>query len=105
MKMQADAQENDKQRQFDQMIKQMDIEMEKLNLSADEKQAFDNHKIKMAELSLKLKTQMQLSREALMHDRDSKVADHMMLAHTSKQAMAPPTEPVGTAPDGMAFIR
>lgn len=103
MKMQADAQENDKQRQFDQMIKQMDIEMEKLNLSIDERQAFDDHKIKMAELSLKIKTQVALAREAMGHDRDTKVADHIMAHNANKQVMAAPSEPHGKAPTGQSY--
>ena len=103
MKMQADAQENDKQRQFDQMIKQMDIEMEKANLTAEERQAFDAHKVKMAELSLKIKTQVALAREAMGHDRDAKVADHIMAHNANKQVMSAPSEPHGKAPTGQSF--
>lgn len=63
----------------------------------------DELKAKIFEVTRKLTTQIQLSRESMRQANDHKVADHMVAIN--RQAMQPPTEPTGRAAPGNAFIQ
>lgn len=80
-----EAQQADLQREADAMARDVDAQLQSQQLSTDERLALDDIKATLAGITLKLRTQKELS------------------AAKGGQAMTPPTEPAGTAPAGMAF--
>lgn len=103
-KLAAQAQEADKDRQMEQAFKTIDSRLAAANLSLDEKKAFDQAKLTMAGLAMKLNVQQKLSQESLEHDRDVTKAGHMVDMHKYKtDALAAPVEPSGKAPNGQGF--
>lgn len=102
-KLKADADHAAADYAFQKWAKEQDINLEYDQLSAQQKADFDNHKVDMAQTSIKLNTQIALSEAALAHQRDTTIGNHMVNLHKSKQALTPPTEPAGKAPQGQAF--
>lgn len=102
-KIKADTDKMMGEMEFQKWAKEQDIQFDYANLSAEQKQAFDNHKVDLAKLSMELRTQTALSEQSMAHNRDTVVGQHMMNLHKSKQALAPPTEPAGRADPGMAY--
>ena len=101
--LQAEAERVQKEIEFKQWAKTQDIQVSENMLNAQQKADFDKHKVEMAQTSIKLNTQIALSQQDMKHDRDSKVGQHTMDYHLSKQAMTPPTEPAGRAQNGSSF--
>jgi hypothetical protein len=87
---------------FKKWAKEQDILIDQANLSAEQKQAFDDHKVDLATLSMKLKTQTALSEKNIAHSRDTSTAQHMMDFHKN-QVTQPAVEPVGRADNGNSF--
>jgi hypothetical protein len=89
---------------MEQAFKTIDSRLAAANLSLDEKKAFDQAKLTMAGLAMKLNVQQKLSQESLEHDRDVTKAGHMVDMHKYKtDALAAPVEPSGKAPNGQGF--
>lgn len=104
-KIKADADHAAADYAFQKWAKEQDIQLGQANLTAEQQQAFDKHKVDLATLSMKLRTQTALSEQSIAHGRDTTVGQHMMDLHKSKQALAPPTEPAGRAESGKAFTQ
>ncbi len=90
MRIEAQAAENDKDRQLAQWTKTIDAQLESANLTAEERLNLENAKVTLSGLVMKLNVQKELSARSESHD-------------LKKQAMTPPTEPAGRAPAGEAF--
>ena len=102
-KLKADADHAQADFVFKKWAKEQDIQVDYASLNAEQKQAFDDHKVDLAKLSMELRTQTALSQQSIAHGRDTTIGQHMMDLHNSKQVMTPPTEPVGKARPGESF--
>jgi len=80
------AQESDKDRAMEQWLAQIDAKLKVAGLTAEERQNLNDAKTVLSTTVMKLNTQKALS-----------------LGGGGRQVVTPPTEPVGRAPDGMAF--
>lgn len=72
----------------------LDRQLASAELSSEERRDLQKQKVLLASLALKLRTQQDLS-----------LAGHVVSIHKDRQVVAPPTEPVGRAPAGQAFVR
>lgn len=82
-------------------MKQMELNLEMMKLSQEQNISLDTIKSQLAQTTMKLKTQKELS----MQD-DLTAASHQGREHAhelNKQIMTPPTEPIGRAETGHAF--
>lgn len=73
--------------------------------AADRKDVADGLKVKLADTSMKLNTQVKLTREAQAQADDHVVAQHRMDIFKGKQVATPAVEPIGKAPAGQAYIK
>lgn len=89
-KLQAQAAENEKQRQHDIAMKRMDYEMKLMEYSQQSGLNLEDAKVRLAETSMKLATQKELSDK----DRQSR---------SVTEVSAPPTEPAGRADVGQSY--
>ena len=83
--LQHDAQQSDLDRQLEQMAIQVDAQLKSAELSTDERLALDDIKATLAGITLKVRTQKELS------------------ALSGRQFLKPPSEPAGRAAPGRAF--
>jgi len=102
-KLKADADKAMGEMEFKKWAKEQDIQVDYASLNAEQKQAFDDHKVDLAKLSMQLRTQTALSEQSIAHGRDTTIGQHIMDLHNSKQVMTPPTEPAGRATAGNAY--
>ena len=82
---QHESQENEADRAIEKMVASIEAELGAAALSAEERTALNDAKVTLAGITMKLRTQRELS------------------VNKGGQAMTPPTEPAGRAPDGQAF--
>ena len=101
-KIKADADHASADYAYQQWEKNMEIQMEQEKLEADKAQAFDDHKLEMAALAMKLRTQAALSDKSIAHDRDKTIGQHAMDMHNN-QVIQPAVEPAGRATNGNSF--
>jgi hypothetical protein len=101
-KIKADADHAAADYAYQKWEKDMEIQMEQEKLAADKAQAFDDHKVDMASLSMKLRTQAALSERSIAHQKDTTVGQHAMDMHNN-QVMQPVVEPAGQAAPGEAY--
>ena len=85
IEIQAEAQENERDRQIDLILAGLDQDIESAMMNTDRDIALSNVKAKLADTVMKLRTQIKLS--------------------PGKQVANPPNEPAGRAPAGQAFAR
>lgn len=106
MELGATAQENNLDRQLEKMKIEVDAQLGAANLSAEERSALNDAKVTLAGLSMKLNVQKILSDQNVHHQKDIAVGAHAadLYKHNS-QAITPPTEPVGRADNGQAFVQ
>jgi len=86
MEQKFEAQENDKDRQLELFLAQMEQKIEEMKLSGERVTNFDDIKAEMAKVAMQLRTQR-------------------ALGAIRPQVARPPTEPPGRAPKGMAYQR
>lgn len=91
-RMKFEAQQADLERQNKLAIAVIDERLKTTELTSGERNTLAKIKSELAQTSAKLRVQQDLS-----------VAGHKVDLHKSRQALTPPTEPVGRAPNGMAF--
>jgi hypothetical protein len=89
-----EASENEKDRALEQMRIDIDAQLAGKELLSDERRDLEKQKVLLASLTLKLQTQ-----------RDLSLAGHTVSLAQGRQAMAPPTEPIGRAQPGQAFVQ
>lgn len=89
-----EAAEADKDRALEQMALEIDQQLQTARLTSDERRDLERQKVLLAGITLKLQTQ-----------RDLSLAGHTVTLHQGRQALAPPTEPVGRAEPGKAFVQ
>jgi len=90
-----EASEADKDRQLELIVQQVNERIEAMKLGSAKEITLDELKAMLASTTMKLKVQQDLS-------RDSHAVD---LHKHANQALTPPTEPAGRAPDGKAFTQ
>jgi hypothetical protein len=88
LQQQHEAQQNDLDRQIEQMALTIEAQLGSAALGTQERLALDDIKATLAGITLKLRTQKELSALA-----------------KGTQALHPPTEPAGRAADGKAFVQ
>lgn len=86
--------EADKDRALQQMSMEIDERLATEKMTSGERIALEREKVLLASVTLKLRTQ-----------RDLSLAGHTVSLHQGNQALAPPTEPAGQAAPGKAFIQ
>lgn len=89
-RQQFEAQQAEQERAHEAMMKSIDERLAMAEIGSEERQHLEKMKVALADTTLKLNTQ-----------RDLSLAGHKMALHTS--AMKPPTEPAGRAEAGKAF--
>jgi hypothetical protein len=87
-----EASESEKDRALEQMSLEIEQQLQTARLTSEERRDLEKQKVLLASVTLKLKTQ-----------RDLSLAGHRVALHQGQQALAAPTEPVGRAPNGTAF--
>lgn len=97
------AAEAEKDRQLQFALKEIDVTLAGEELNAMERKVLNDAKVLLANNSMKLKVQRELSEKSMAHAKDSQVANHMVNLHQARQVTTPPTEPAGRAPNGEAF--
>ena len=90
------AQEADRQRQHELQMLQYQYQMKLMEFSQMRQQTLDETKKELADTSMRLQTQKELSQQSI-------AADLHKHTHPAPQVATPPTEPVGTAAPGRAF--
>ena len=103
LRMQFDQQENEKDRQSKAFIAMIDERIASAELGSLERQVLEKLKVDLAQTTIKVQVQRQLSAADIAHDRDVELAGHVAEIHKSRQVMKPPTEPSGQAKPGRAF--
>lgn len=93
-RQQFEAAEADKDRALEQMSMEIDERLATEKMTSGERIALEREKVLLASVTLKLRTQ-----------RDLSLAGHTVSLHQGNQALAPPTEPAGQAAPGKAFIQ
>ncbi len=104
-RVQSDETMQAQQIEFDKWAKQIDVRLAMDGTTSQEKQELDKLKTDVATLAMKLKVQQELSRESADLQKRMKLADHTVNLHNNRQAVTPPTEPSGRAPNGQGFTR
>ncbi len=93
MRLQFEGQEGDKERNARIAIAMIQEKLQTLELSSVERQALERLKVELAQTTMKLNVQKDLS-----------LADHLHTEHRERrQALTPPTEPKGRAKPGRSF--
>lgn len=88
-------------RDHEMKIKQLELQMKMMELSASSQQSLESIKAALADTSMRLNVQQRLSQDAQAHEKDQNERDK---AHDiTKLALQPPTEPVGRAENGRAY--
>jgi hypothetical protein len=80
---------------------QMQLNLEMMKLSQQQGISLDQVKSQLAQTTMKLNVQKELSAQALIADSHGKGLDHAHESH--KQVLTPPDEPIGRAHDGQAY--
>lgn len=82
-------------------MKQMELNLEMMKLSQAQNLSLDTIKSQLAQTTMKLKTQKELSQQADLTDAHRQGREH---AHElNKQVLTPPTEPAGRAESGHSY--
>ena len=92
--LQFKAGDAERQRQHELQMMQFQYQMKLMEFSQMRQQTLDETKKELADTSMRLQTQKELSQQSIAAD---------LHKHHSPQVVTPPTEPVGTAAPGRAF--
>lgn len=96
--LQFKAAEAEKQRIHESNMRQMDLQIKMIEFAERRNMNLDNVKRSLAETTMKLNTQKELSAEAI-------EAGRAKIPSASPQVSTPPNEPVGRAEDGQAYAQ